>query len=210
MTSLPGARPIFIKAAADLRNADTRGFDRVHRQKHADIEDEFLALVTMMGLGSAGPTANTVYRGTGAGTAAFGPVVSEDLALGAVVQVGVNAPSGTVAATGVYTTPTNGSVTLTCKANSKVLVAFNGAPYCNAGGAANVSLTVSGATSGTSNNAWSQIATTSSGIFVARIFTVNAGANTFSVQFQVSGATLNISEGFVATALLVVELRRPS
>jgi hypothetical protein len=50
-----------------------------HDQQHEDNRAEDRAIWTKMGLGASTPTANTVLRGTGAGTSAFGKVVAADI-----------------------------------------------------------------------------------------------------------------------------------
>jgi len=53
-----------------------------------------LALATKLGIGSSTPTANTVLRGTGSGTSAFGQIVSGDITDGTLVNADVNASAG--------------------------------------------------------------------------------------------------------------------
>ena len=53
-----------------------------------------LALATKLGIGSSPPAANTVLRGTGAGTSAFGQIVSGDITDGTLVNADVNASAG--------------------------------------------------------------------------------------------------------------------
>jgi hypothetical protein len=53
-----------------------------------------LALATKLGIGSSTPTANTVLRGTGAGTSAYGQIVSGDITDGTIVNADVNASAG--------------------------------------------------------------------------------------------------------------------
>jgi hypothetical protein len=55
---------------------------RTHDQLHGDVQDDLEQVMTKLGTGAGAATANTVLRGTGAGTTAFGQIQAADLAAG--------------------------------------------------------------------------------------------------------------------------------
>lgn len=68
---------------------------RTHDQFHADNNDDLEQVMTKLGTGSSVAAANTVLRGTGSGTTAFGQVVDADVASAAAVAVSKLAAGGT-------------------------------------------------------------------------------------------------------------------
>jgi len=69
MANFPGSTPSF----AGFTSSHTLAEDN-HAAQHNLEQGEIVALATKIGTGSSTPTANTVLRGTGAGTSAFGQV----------------------------------------------------------------------------------------------------------------------------------------
>jgi hypothetical protein len=69
MANFPGSTPSF----AGFTSSHTLAQDN-HAAQHNLEQGEIVALATKIGTGASTPTANTVLRGTGAGTSAFGQV----------------------------------------------------------------------------------------------------------------------------------------
>lgn len=106
-----------------------------HDQRHVDLQDELRALWSSLGLGASGatPTAGTVRRATGTGTATWGQILTADIAAGQItnplisdsqitsakivdgtittLDMAANAITGTSAAYGTTNGPTTTSTT---------------------------------------------------------------------------------------------------
>lgn len=97
MVNYPSSLDSLANPTATTKRNDS-GFE--HHLQHSDANDILEALETKLGTGASTPSANTVLRGTGAGTTAYGQIVAADITPGIVtvmrlaeVTVGTGAPS---------------------------------------------------------------------------------------------------------------------
>jgi hypothetical protein len=92
-TSFPSSADAYPDPAGGATQGSTTPTHSGHHQNHNDAIE---AIEAKVGTGASTPAANTVLRGTGAGTTAYGQVVTGDLAASAVTQSGVKTASATV------------------------------------------------------------------------------------------------------------------
>jgi hypothetical protein len=119
----PGSFPSGITAYTNPTAANTTAEEvgtRDHAEFHADNNDDLEQVMTKLGTGASTPSANTVLRGTGAGSSAFGQVAAADIAANAASQVAV--------ATNITTNPTTTSGTLADIPDMTVTLTTTGGP----------------------------------------------------------------------------------
>lgn len=196
---------------------DTPGF--LHADQHTNANDAIEAIEAKVGTGASTATANTVLRGTGAGTTAYGQIVAGDITAGAVMRPihdsVLGGPAGSFDVTGISAAYRALQIQLvargdTAAAATTCLLRFNNDStaiydYENTQ-ANNATLAGAGSVAGTSISLGGvPAASTTAGIFGQFDISIGAYTDTTAHKIVRSHSGYKVSTGVPAAGDLVVQ-----
>jgi hypothetical protein len=188
-TAYPGALDAFANPTSTTKR-NAAGFE--HADMHADTNDATEAVETKLGTGASTPAANTVLRGTGAGTTAYGQVATGDVAANAVTQLGAatGSTSGPTTTSASYADLANMSVTLTA-VGGDLVCHFSGSFFNTNAFNADIGLSLDGAAEVAVRTVSLAAGSLASVVAITYVFAgVSAASHTVKVRWKTGGGTL--------------------